>query len=511
MQHIKLSIPEPCHESWDNMSPTEKGRYCGSCQKEVVDFTGMTDAELYAFFTQKRSGSVCGRTHVGQLDTPIQKTLPIKKHRLWYLQYAASFLLLLAKPGSGKAQAKPQVTVAPRPTAVLLGDTMIAPMPATPTTIKGEVVDKNGEPIPYASIMVKGTKQGTACDANGQYQIKITEGATLSVYAIGYESKDVALAPGIANLNIEMEKLSVQNDMGVVLAGYTVSEDGFVAYDKPRHKTLLQVRDKQGRTPLPKAHLLIERPNRRRPQQEQANTKGEYLLRRVKEGDAYTVTVTVPGYKPRRITIKGNELVKGNDNRVVLLEKQIMTGSVQMVTATAIRNCPTDIKQALHGKISSPVVATGQPPAPALRPSPVGALHQPLVGGGIAVTLRCAVAPAKARPWADTLKKAKQMVAQLISKKGANNTPAPITLYPNPVHQNGTLAIDFGKTVPGRYMLQLFATGGQLQQQATITVPAENFTFHWQLEAKAAPGSYMLHIGDAKGKQVLSAQTIIVQ
>lgn len=45
MIKIKLTIPEPCHEDWAKMTPTEQGKFCGSCQKEVFDMTSTSEDE----------------------------------------------------------------------------------------------------------------------------------------------------------------------------------------------------------------------------------------------------------------------------------------------------------------------------------------------------------------------------------------------------------------------------------------------------------------------------------
>ena len=43
---MKLTIPKPCHENWDEMTPNEKGRFCSICSKTVKDFTKLSDAEI---------------------------------------------------------------------------------------------------------------------------------------------------------------------------------------------------------------------------------------------------------------------------------------------------------------------------------------------------------------------------------------------------------------------------------------------------------------------------------
>lgn len=65
----KITIPEPCHEDWNKMSPKDNGRFCLSCSKTVVDFTAMLPEEIQHFFIQNQNENVCGRFKKSQLDT----------------------------------------------------------------------------------------------------------------------------------------------------------------------------------------------------------------------------------------------------------------------------------------------------------------------------------------------------------------------------------------------------------------------------------------------------------
>jgi hypothetical protein len=69
---IHISIPQPCHESWDSMDKTERGAFCHSCQKEVIDFSAMTDREVIEYLSKNKLS--CARYRTDQLNTKL--TIP---------------------------------------------------------------------------------------------------------------------------------------------------------------------------------------------------------------------------------------------------------------------------------------------------------------------------------------------------------------------------------------------------------------------------------------------------
>lgn len=76
-----LRIQKPCQESWDGMLPNSEGRFCGSCQKTVVDFTSYSDQQVKEYFLNKPAGErTCGRFLNRQLD---QKVIVISSKALY--------------------------------------------------------------------------------------------------------------------------------------------------------------------------------------------------------------------------------------------------------------------------------------------------------------------------------------------------------------------------------------------------------------------------------------------
>jgi hypothetical protein len=51
------------------MTPDETGKFCGSCVKSVVDFTGMKASEIQDYFTENKGKNICGRFKDKQINT----------------------------------------------------------------------------------------------------------------------------------------------------------------------------------------------------------------------------------------------------------------------------------------------------------------------------------------------------------------------------------------------------------------------------------------------------------
>lgn len=85
-------------------------------------------------------------------------------------------------------------------------------------TIKGVVKDETGLPVPSATIMVKGTTNGTQTDANGSYSISAPSNGTLVITYIGYATQEIAIS-GKTTINVNLA--AAANDLQqVVVVGY---------------------------------------------------------------------------------------------------------------------------------------------------------------------------------------------------------------------------------------------------------------------------------------------------
>lgn len=87
------------------------------------------------------------------------------------------------------------------------------------TKISGKVLDSGNQPLPGASVVEKGTSNGTSTDFDGIFQLTVAEGATLVVSSIGFETKEIPVG-GKTNFTIVLND-GVQLDEVVVTGSRT--------------------------------------------------------------------------------------------------------------------------------------------------------------------------------------------------------------------------------------------------------------------------------------------------
>lgn len=88
----------------------------------------------------------------------------------------------------------------------------------TSNSVRGRVVDSNGEPLPGANVIVQGTTIGTVTDLEGNYSITIPNNSSQLTYSfIGFNSKTLPITNTVMNIALEESKMELQE---VVVVGY---------------------------------------------------------------------------------------------------------------------------------------------------------------------------------------------------------------------------------------------------------------------------------------------------
>ncbi len=219
---LHLAVAKPCHENWDAMSPVEQGKFCGSCQKQVVDFSKMSDHQVAEFFKKPAMGSVCGRFMSDQLD----RSYEIPKKRIPWLRYFFTMALpaLFLSKASAQQTKTDKIDPAMRDTTKMhVNDEfrtmgIVAPeirgferdtvkvQPIT-KTIKGKVTDQKGAPVAYASIQAGKTKSIYFSDEKGEFDIRVTlvnDKGVLLVSSTGFDSKEITIENKTGFLSIQL-------------------------------------------------------------------------------------------------------------------------------------------------------------------------------------------------------------------------------------------------------------------------------------------------------------------
>ena len=159
-QKIQIAIPEPCHEGWQNMSPVEKGRFCSSCQKTVLDFSILSDNEIIKLVS--KDANLCGRINVSQLN----RNLIATQRKSNYFGYFATSVLAFLGLGTESvvAQENPVVVQNISKSSTTLDESEFI--------VRGIVKDTLGNGISNISIKIRNQKM-VMTNINGEFEIQV--------------------------------------------------------------------------------------------------------------------------------------------------------------------------------------------------------------------------------------------------------------------------------------------------------------------------------------------------
>lgn len=211
---IRISIPSPCHEDWEQMTPAGKGRFCASCQKNVIDFSRSSDREIAAAFA--KDDSLCGRFLDTQLDRDLIR--PTEKSS-WWIAASATVLSLMA--ATTKATAQTNVPVEQT------DSNGKAPGIVKEKEISGIVSDEGG-PLPGATVKNINTGTSVSTDIDGNFTLVATVGDTIEVSFPGYDVQTIAVRDA-GSLTVT---LTIESDEVIIMGYYSPKLTNYVAGGK---------------------------------------------------------------------------------------------------------------------------------------------------------------------------------------------------------------------------------------------------------------------------------------
>ena len=110
--------------------------------------------------------------------------------------------------------------IAAQPLAVMAEDsvTSVHAVQQQKQTVTGIIKDATGEAIIGASVLEKGTSNGTITDLDGKFTLSVTPNATLVISYIGYQTQELPVVAGKV-MDIQMKEDAEMLDE-VVVVGY---------------------------------------------------------------------------------------------------------------------------------------------------------------------------------------------------------------------------------------------------------------------------------------------------
>ena len=112
-------------------------------------------------------------------------------------------------------------------------------------TISGVVKDENGQPLPGANVVLKGSTRGTTSDGAGAFKLNVNGAGTLVFSTVGYSNKEIALSASQSVVDVKLD-VDARNLGEIVVTALGISKDQKVlsyATQQISTKTFSQARE----------------------------------------------------------------------------------------------------------------------------------------------------------------------------------------------------------------------------------------------------------------------------
>jgi hypothetical protein len=238
MKQKSIAINKPCQENWEQMIPSERGRFCNLCSKNVIDFTTLNSIEITQIIKNTK-GKICAKVTQQQLNTPLLFQNSNTEFKLPYSNFTSGVLIATAL-------------------------TFVTNTNAENNNISSEFIlnqnseDLNQKHTSESSVTQNETNttqliKGIIKDENGQY----IENAKISLVTVDTMISTYSRNDG--SFYLEIPENIIDNDNVIRITYYEIKNDkdnGFWGFENEDYvltkKELLKVIEIQ-----PKPHLLV--------------------------------------------------------------------------------------------------------------------------------------------------------------------------------------------------------------------------------------------------------------
>ncbi|QNR85595.1 hypothetical protein H9N25_03730 [Pedobacter riviphilus] len=163
----EVTIAEPCLQNWDEMDKGEGFNFCKACSKNVIDFSGYTNAEIISVLAGA-SSSVCGRlsqSQLNQLNLHLSIVPTINRNWMKYLGVLAIGMSIFIMDARAENLKTPiEITNG-------INNKIDDKKPVVPKRIYGYVNGVDNKPVAGIRLSILDTKYTALTDKNGRYEI----------------------------------------------------------------------------------------------------------------------------------------------------------------------------------------------------------------------------------------------------------------------------------------------------------------------------------------------------